>query len=250
VAALLRRSTERTSTKGFFISIEGGDMAGKTTQAGLLAAWLRSLGREVVLTREPGGTPAGEAIREILLHGGGTGLTAVTEALLFAASRGQLVAEVVRPALAAGKIVIADRYVDSSLAYQALALGLPFESVLAVNEWATGSLWPDLTVLLDVADPAAVRSRPRNQPADRIEERREDFHLKVARAYRELARRYADRYVVVDALPPVEVVAETVRSVVLERMRRLDPQEDRTEGREPGRGAGRGPGRVPAGREG
>lgn len=205
--------------KGLFISIEGADMAGKTTQAGLLARWLRSLGREVLLTREPGGTPAGEAIREILLHKRGAGLTPVTEALLFAASRGQLVAEVIRPALALGKIVIADRYADSSLAYQAFALGLPFDRVLSVNEWAIGSLWPDLTILLDLRDPASARARPRKTPADRIEERRVDFHARVARGYRELAQHYPDRYVMVDATRPVAVVEELIRKAVLERIR-------------------------------
>ncbi len=201
---------------GFFVSMEGGEKAGKTTQAILLAEWLRSEGREVVLTREPGGTPAGETIRGILLGAGV--LTPVSEALLFAASRGQLVAEVIRPALAAGKVVIADRYVDSSLAYQAYALGLPWEQVLSVNEWATGSLWPDLTILLDVADPAAVWSRPRNGRADRIEERQADFHRRVADGYRELARRYAERYVVVDAGLPIDTVAGAIRQAVISRI--------------------------------
>ncbi len=204
--------------KGLFISIEGGDMAGKTTQAGLLARWLRSRGRDVLVTREPGGTPAGEAIRDILLHKRGAGLTPVTEALLFAASRGQLVAEVIRPALALGKIVIADRYADSSLAYQAFALGLPFDRVLSVNEWGIGSLWPDLTILLDLRDPASARARPRKAPADRIEDRQGDFHARAASGYRELARRYPDRYVVVDATQPVPVVEELIRKAVLERV--------------------------------
>ena len=123
--------------KGFFVSIEGGEKAGKTTQAALLADWLRQQGFDTLVTREPGGTAAGEAIRSILLHSEDNGLTAVSEALLFAASRGQLVAEVICPALEAGKVVVADRYVDSSLAYQGIALSLPFEKVTAVNEWAT-----------------------------------------------------------------------------------------------------------------
>ncbi len=210
----------QNSRRGIFISIEGGDMVGKTTQAALLAGWLRSAGHEVVLTREPGGTTAGEAIRDILLHGRGSGLTAVSEALLFAASRSQLVEEVIRPALARGQIVIADRYADSSLAYQAYGLGLPFERVLSVNEWAIGGLWPDLTILLDVPGPASVHGRPREQPADRIEERQEDFHARVGEAYRELARRFPDRYVVIDGSGPLPGVTEAVRALVSRRIQR------------------------------
>lgn len=205
-------------TNGFFISIEGGDMAGKTTQAGLLAKTLRAMGHDVVLTREPGGTPVGEAVREILLHMRGSGLTPVSEALLFAASRGQLVSEVIRPALAEGKVVIADRYVDSSLAYQAAALGLPYEQVLDVNTWATGSLWPDLTILLDLPDGKAVSGRPRKEPADRIEQRQPDFHARVADAYRALAKRFADRYLVVDGALPVAEIEAAIRAQVLKRV--------------------------------
>jgi dTMP kinase len=199
-----------TQGKGFFISIEGDDKAGKTTQAGLLAEWLRSRGFDVVETREPGGTAAGEAIRRILLHTEASILTPVSEALLFAASRGQLVDELIRPALEAGKVVVADRYVDSSLAYQACALGLPFEKVLAVNEWATASLWPDLTILLDLREPNLVAGRSHGGATDRIEGRRSAFHRKVAAAYRRLAARDPARFRVIDATQPAPVVAAAV----------------------------------------
>jgi len=224
---------------GFFVSVEGGDKTGKTTQAALLVQELRTLGYAVVLTREPGGTPAGEAIRDVLLARREGALTPVTEALLFAASRGQLVAEVVRPALENGQVVVADRYVDSSLAYQAFGLGLPFERVLEVNEWATGALWPDLTILLDCDDMETVWARPREGESDRIEEREAAFHRRVAEGYRELARRYPERYVTVDAGRPVAEVAEAVRSIVLGRLSR---QQVATERRCPGNEADRGRG--------
>jgi dTMP kinase len=201
--------------KGLFISIEGVDKAGKTTQTGLLVDWLRSRGHEVIMTREPGGTVAGEAIRRVLLDTEVSTLTAVSEALLFAASRGQLVDEVIRPALEAGKVVVADRYVDSSLAYQAGGLGLPFARVLAVNAWATGLLRPDLTILLDLGDPSAATGRSRSGRVDRIEGRQAAFHNRVAGAYRRLAARDPVRFRVIDATLPVDAVAAAAREAAL-----------------------------------
>lgn len=206
------------SRRGFFITIEGGEKAGKTTQARTLAAWLREQGHSVVLTREPGGTPAGEAIRAILLNPGEGNLEPVTEALLFAASRSQLVSQVIRPALEAGQVVIADRYVDSSLAYQAYGLGLPWEQVLAVNQWAVGDLWPDLTVLLDCVDPTNFQFRPRDRVVDRIEQRLPDFHHRVAEGFRALSGKYPERYLVVDGCQPVEAVAARIRRAVTDRL--------------------------------
>ncbi|MEW6033100.1 MAG: dTMP kinase [Bacillota bacterium] len=200
--------------RGLLISIEGGEKTGKTTQAALLVEWLKAGGVDAVLTREPGGTAVGEAVRSILLDPGQTPLTPVSEALLFAASRGQLVAEVIRPALEVGRTVVADRYVDSSLAYQAFGLGLPLERVLDVNEWATGGLRPDLTVLLDGSDLVAFLSRSRSGEVDRIERRRMDFHLRVAEGYRELARRDPARFAVIDASRPPGKVAADIRRVV------------------------------------
>jgi len=204
--------------RGFFISIEGGEKAGKTTQAGLLADWLTGQGYQVVLTREPGGTPVGEAVRSILLGQREMSLTPVAEALLFAASRSQLVAEVIRPALEAGQVVVADRFVDSSLAYQAFGLGLSWDKVLAVNEWATGGLWPDLTFLLDCPASHDFSSRPREGAVDRIEKRQTDFHDRTLRGFRRLAEMNPDRYVVLDGSEPRETVAEAIRKVVTSRM--------------------------------
>lgn len=212
--------------KGLFISIEGGEKAGKTTQARLLADWLAALGHEVVLTREPGGTPLGEAIREILLGRADADLDPVGEALLFAASRRQLVVDVIRPALDAGKVVVADRYVDSSLAYQAFGLGLPWDHVLTVNEWATGGLWPDLTVLLDTPDYSAFAPRPRGGSADRIEKRHDDFHRRVGEGFREIAKRNPERYAVIDGSKAIGEVAEAIRAEISTRLaRRLSGRE-------------------------
>jgi dTMP kinase len=190
-----------------FVTFEGVDGSGKSTQAQLLAERLRSEGREVVLAREPGGTAAGERIREILLHG--EGLAPWAEAALFAAARAQLVDQVIRPALARGADVVSDRYVDSSLAYQGLARGLGVERVLEVNLLATGGLLPDRTFLI-LLPPAEAAARRGGEP-DRIEREGAAFVEEVDRAYREIARVFAQRVVVVDGTLNPEDMAEIVR---------------------------------------
>ncbi|HSE80238.1 MAG TPA: dTMP kinase [Gaiellaceae bacterium] len=190
-----------------FVTFEGVDGSGKSTQAQLLAERLRSEGREVVLTREPGGTEAGERIREILLHG--EGLAPWAEATLFAAARAQLVDEVIRPALARGADVVSDRYLDSSLAYQGLARGLGVERVLEVNLLATGGLLPDRSFLI-LLPPAEAAARRGGEP-DRIEREGAAFVEEVDRAYREIARVFAQRVVVVDGTLNAEDMAEIVR---------------------------------------
>ena len=190
-----------------FVTFEGVDGSGKSTQAQLLAERLRSEGREVVLTREPGGTPAGERIREILLHG--DELAPWAEASLFAAARAQLVDEVIRPALARGADVVSDRYLDSSLAYQGLARGLGIERVLELNLLATSGLLPDRTFLL-VLPPAEAAAR-RGEERDRIEREGLVFTEEVDRAYREIARVFAQRVSLVDAGGNPEDIAEIVR---------------------------------------
>jgi len=189
-----------------FVTFEGVDGSGKSTQAQLLAERLRSEGREVVLTREPGGTAAGERIREVLLHG--EGLAPWAEASLFAAARAQLVDEVIRPALARGADVVSDRYLDSSLAYQGLARGLGVERVLEVNLLATGGLLPDRTFLI-LLPPAEAAARRGGEP-DRIEREGAAFVEEVDRAYREIARVFAQRVVVVDGTLNPEDMAEIV----------------------------------------
>jgi dTMP kinase len=178
-----------------FVTFEGVDGSGKTTQARLLTERLRSEGREVVDTREPGGTPLGEKVRDVVL-GGDDGVAPWAEAALFAAARAQLVDEVIRPALARGADIVCDRYIDSSLAYQGLARGLGVERVLELNLLATGGLLPDRTFLLLVPlDEAAGR---RGDAPDRIERAGDEFVAYVDRAYRELAQIFAQRIVALD----------------------------------------------------
>jgi dTMP kinase len=189
-----------------FLSFEGLDGSGKTTQAELLAAHLSQQGREVVLTREPGGTTLGEAIRSLLLDG--PEMTPWAEAALFAAARGELAARVIRPALRRGAVVICDRYIDSSLAYQGIARGLGVGPVLDLNGFVSGDLLPDRTFLLEIEPGLSV---DRLDAPDRMERQADAFKAAVAQAYRELARRYPDRIVVLDATLPQEAIAAQVR---------------------------------------
>ena len=189
-----------------FVTFEGVDGSGKSTQAQLLAERLRSEGREVVFAREPGGTGTGEQIREILLHG--EGLAPWAEASLFAAARAQLVDEVIRPALARNADVVCDRYLDSSLAYQGLARGLGVERVLELNLLATSGLLPDRTFLL-LLPPVEAAARRSGEP-DRIEREGAAFAEEVDRAYREIARVFAQRVVVLDGALKPEDIAEIV----------------------------------------
>jgi dTMP kinase len=190
-----------------FISFEGVDGSGKTTQVALLADSLRGEGRDVVATREPGGTPAGERIRELLLEGGE--IAPWTEAALFAAARAQLVDEVIRPALARGADVICDRYIDSSLAYQGIARGLGVERVLELNLLATSGLLPDRTFFLAIS-PEDTTGRKNAEP-DRIEREGDEFAAIVDQGYRELAAIFAKRVVTIDATMPASDISREVR---------------------------------------
>lgn len=189
-----------------FVTFEGIDGSGKSTQTALLAERLREQGRDVVLTREPGGTPLGEAVRDLLLHGGDVSPWA--EAALYAASRAQHVAELIRPALARGAFVVCDRYLDSSVAYQGAARGLGFEAVLDLNLAVVGGLVPDRTVLLELS--AAAAAERMGDDLDRLEREGDSFREAAASAYGELATRFAERYVLVNAAQPPAQVAEAV----------------------------------------
>jgi dTMP kinase len=193
-----------------FVTFEGIDRSGKTSQAGLLA---EALGDEAVLVREPGGTPAAERIRE-LVKDPERSLSPIAETLLFGAARADLIDQVIAPALAAGKVVISDRYIDSTVAYQGGARGLGIDRVEQLNDWIAGGLWPDLTFLLEV-DLDAARKR-RGEP-DRFENEGESLQRAVAAAYEELAERHPERYVRIDARRPKHEVHEQVLAEVRAR---------------------------------
>lgn len=196
-----------------FVTLEGLDGSGKTTQARLLGQRLAAAGVDVVLTREPGGTELGEQIRDLVLHGGHVAPWA--EAALYAAARAQHVEEVIRPALERGATVICDRYVDSSVAYQGIARGLGLDRVLELNLAAVEGLLPDVTVLLEIdAHDSAARM---GGDLDRIEREGDAFHVRVADAYRALAALFPERYVVVDGRAAPERVAEEIDGALRSR---------------------------------
>lgn len=192
---------------GCFIAFEGGEGAGKSTQEALLAQALTERGHTVVRTREPGGTPAGEAIRHVLLSPEYEGLDSRAEALLFAAARGEHVARVIRPALERGDVVICDRYIDSSVAYQGFGRELGPKRVRDLSLWATHELLPDLTVVLDV-DPEVGLARFAER--DRLESEPLDYHRTVRAAFLTLAEAEPDRYLVLDARADVDEIAAAI----------------------------------------
>jgi dTMP kinase len=197
---------------GRLIAFEGVEGSGKSTQLELLRAALEGRGREVVVTREPGGTPAGERVRALLLDPQ-VELHPRAEALLFAGARAELVEAVIRPALERGAHVLCDRYLDSSLAYQGGARGLGLGPVEEVNRFATGGLLPDLVVLLDLDPAEGLRRRARDR--DRIEAQDLGFHRRVREAFRDLADADPDRFTVIDASAPVAEVAARVHAAAL-----------------------------------
>jgi len=200
-----------------FVSFEGIGGAGKTTQARLLGEWLRSLGFETEETREPGGTPAGEEIRELLLDVD-TELAPRAEAALFAASRAQLVEAVILPALARGAAVVCDRYVDSSLVYQGEVEGIGHDAVLELNAFATADLMPDVTFVL-LVDPGVAHAR--RHAHDRIEPN-DDRRLQLLHeAYLQLANAFQERIVLIDGSGNVADVSEKIRRVAIERLREV-----------------------------
>jgi dTMP kinase len=208
---------EVAARRGLFIALEGGEGAGKTTQARLLAIWLREQGYDVITTREPGATKVGMRLRAVLLDTAHAGLSARAETLLYAADRAEHVASVINPALDRGAVVVTDRYVDSSLAYQGAGRKLPAAEVARVNQWATGGLVPDLTVLLDMPPAHGLGRRARS--ADRLEAEPLDFHERVRSGFLALARAEPQRYLVLDASRP----AAELSTEIQERIRDMLP---------------------------
>ena len=198
-------------SRGLFIAIEGGEGAGKSTHSKRLAEYLESLGHEVMLTREPGGTPTAEKIRNILLDPEITDMPDETEALLFAAARADHAINKMRPAIERGVIVICDRYIDSSVAYQGIARGLGEQKIRELSEWATEQLLPDFTIYLDVP---AEAGEQRMDGIDRMEIQSREFHFAVHQAFRDIAANSARPNIVIDATAPKDDVAAAVRAAV------------------------------------
>ncbi len=198
-------------TDACFIVFEGGEGAGKSTQSNALADYLRARGHSVLCTREPGGTPAAEAIRAVLLDQANAGLDDRAEALLFAAARGDHAARVIKPGLERGDIVVSDRYLDSSVAYQGVARGLGAERVAELSLWATGGLVPDLTIVLDV-DPALGLARVVGP--DRLESEPIEWHSRVRQAFLDIAAEHPERYLVLDGSRPAEDLAVEIAVAV------------------------------------
>ncbi len=200
--------------KGIFITMEGPDGSGKSTQIDLLKKYLEETGYDVLITREPGGTTISEAIREIILNKDFTAMSPVTEMLLYASARAQLINEVVGPALEEGRAVISDRFVDSSLVYQGMARGLGVDTVYEVNKLAIGKYMPDVTFLLDLPAQVGISRKKGQKELDRMELESIDFHEKVAEGYRELAKRFPERIRTIDATLPVESISSLIKDSI------------------------------------
>lgn len=206
--------------RGLFVAFEGGDGAGKSTQLTLLGEWLEDQGYAVHRTREPGGTALGRQVRELLLHGDDGSVSPRAEALLFAADRAHHVASLVRPALARGEVVLTDRYLDSSVAYQGAARALGHEEVRQLSLWAVDGLVPDLTVLLDV--PSALGRQRRGDVHDRLERETDSFHDRVRQGFLDLAARDPRRYLVLDATLPAHGLGAAVQQRVTALLGEVD----------------------------
>jgi dTMP kinase len=200
---------------GTFITLEGPDGSGKTTQAQLLVEWLRDQGHDVLLTREPGGTGIGNQIRNVLHDSDNAAMDPRTEFLLYSASRAQHVSELILPSLAAGKLVISDRYADSSLAYQGYGRGLDLEMLQAITAFATQGLKPDITLYFDIAPGEGLQRRlVSGEEWNRMDAEALAFHRRVRNGYLELAAAEPDRWKVLDANRPIEDVQADVRAVI------------------------------------
>lgn len=208
--------------KGIFITVEGPDGSGKTTQVEALEKNLKRFGYDVLRTREPGGCPISEKIRSVILDVANIGMSDMTEALLYAAARAQHVAQVIRPAVAAGRMVLCDRFVDSSITYQGGGRGLGTQTVSGINAYAVDGMMPDVTVYLDIGHKEALKRRLGATAPDRIEIETEAFHARVETAYKDLIKENADRYLVVDARGEKETIAQDCLSKLLKRLGEME----------------------------
>lgn len=200
--------------RGIFITMEGPDGSGKSTQIELLKQYLEGAGYDVLITREPGGNRISEAIREIILNSEYTEMSPVTEMMLYASARAQLIAEVIGPAIESGKAVISDRFVDSSLVYQGMARGLGVETVYEINKVAIGEYMPQLTIMLDLPAEVGISRKKDQKELDRMELESLEFHKKVTAGYREMAQRFPERIKSIDATLPIEEIYGIIKGSV------------------------------------
>ncbi len=201
-----------------FITFEGPDGSGKSTQAKQLAEYLVARGCPVLLTREPGGTTIGEQIRQVVLSKQSQGITHQTEALLFSAARAQIVAEVIQPALAVGKIVLCDRYADSTMAYQGYGLGLDLDALRAITRFATSGLVPDLTIYIDVPVSVGI-ARKQGDQVNRLDAKEIAYHEQVRKGFLQLASAEPARWVVIDGTRSVDQVQNEIRARVIKELK-------------------------------
>lgn len=200
--------------KGLFISFEGGDGAGKTTQIMKLKNYYEQQGRKVVLTREPGGTRIAETIRELILNPEFKEMDFMTEALLYAASRAQHVKQIILPALMEGKVVLCDRFVDSSVVYQGIGRSLGVDTVEKINSYATLGLMPQVTLLIDLPVEEGIKRKKKQQTLDRLEAEKQGFHEQVRKGYLDLANRHPDRIEIVDGMKKPEEIWEAICTIL------------------------------------
>ena len=196
--------------------MEGPDGSGKSTQIALLKEYLEKEGYDVIITREPGGTKISENIREVILNPDYKEMSSVTEMLLYASARAQLIAEVIGPAIDSGKAVISDRFVDSSLVYQGMARGLGVEKVYEINKVAIGDYMPDVTFMLDLPAEVGISRKKDQKELDRMEQESLDFHRSVAEGYRSMAERFPERIKTIDATLPIEEICGIIKGRVKE----------------------------------
>ncbi|MFA6309009.1 MAG: dTMP kinase [Clostridia bacterium] len=200
--------------RGMFITVEGTDGSGKSTQIEMMKDYINNKGIDVVLTREPGGTTISEKIRSIILDPENTKMADMTELLLYAASRAQLVDEIIRPAIEQGKTVIADRFIDSSYVYQGFGRGMGIEIIETVNKTAVDGILPNLTLFFDISPEIALERRTKLSGPDRIEKEEMDFHMRVYKGYKKLASDNPQRIVTIDSNRGVEAIAADVRKII------------------------------------
>ncbi|MCX7842854.1 MAG: dTMP kinase [Clostridia bacterium] len=200
--------------RGLFITVEGTDGCGKTTQIKLMEQYLRSRGHDVLLTREPGGTSIAEKIRDLVLDPANSEMEDITEMMLYAASRAQHIREKIKPSVESGRHVICDRFVDSSYVYQSFGRGIDLKIVESVNRIAVDGMMPDITFFFDLSPEYALKRRIASTGADRIEKEKMDFHMKVYEGYRVLASMYPERIRTIDSSREIDIIFEEVRGIL------------------------------------